>query len=337
MSDPDASIALTSARPSGDLPSSARTRSTWPRVRPTSAGSSRTSSGSSRSCCGPARRWRSVAVMPAGDRDRRRDRRQRDLQLPGVPRRAGGRGAARDPAASGPGAARRQSVEITTEEVVPGDVMLLARGRSHLRRRRAAGRASSRRHVDAHRRVGPGRARRRVFAGTYVAAGTAEAVVTATGMAHPLRPDRRALTADPARAQPAGARAGRVTRLVALLAVGDRRALLRPRRRSGDGLTDRFVFAIGVIVAIVPEGLLPTVTLSLAHRDAADGQAPRARASASRRSRRSALTTVICTDKTGTLTAERDDGAPALDAGRRADVDGAGYAPPGASRSRRRR
>ena len=29
-------------------------------------------------------------------------------------------------------------------------------------------------------------------------------------------------------------------------------------------LSDRFVFAIGVIVANVPEGLLPTVTLSLA-------------------------------------------------------------------------
>lgn len=70
------------------------------------------------------------------------------------------------------------------------------------------------------------------------------------------------------------------------------------------GFWHNFVFAIGIIVANVPEGLLPTVTLSLAM--------------ASRRmARRQALirhlpafetlgcTTVICTDKTGTLTENR--------------------------------
>ncbi|MBC3888959.1 HAD-IC family P-type ATPase [Acetobacterium paludosum] len=62
-----------------------------------------------------------------------------------------------------------------------------------------------------------------------------------------------------------------------------------------------FVFALGMIVAFIPEGLLPTVTLSLAK-------------AVQRMSKRNALvkklssvealgsTTVICTDKTGTLT-----------------------------------
>ena len=65
-----------------------------------------------------------------------------------------------------------------------------------------------------------------------------------------------------------------------------------------------FVFAIGIIVANVPEGLLPTVTLAMAM-------------AARRMARRNVLVrrltsietlgaaTVICTDKTGTLTENR--------------------------------
>ena len=55
----------------------------------------------------------------------------------------------------------------------------------------------------------------------------------------------------------------RLTRLVGALA---RRRLLFfvVAGLLGMALADRFVFAIGVMVALVPEGLLPTVTLSLA-------------------------------------------------------------------------
>ncbi len=72
----------------------------------------------------------------------------------------------------------------------------------------------------------------------------------------------------------------------------------------GNGVIGSLIFAIGIIVANVPEGLLPTVTLSLTM--------------ASRRmAQKNALiknlesvetlgsTTVICTDKTGTLTQNR--------------------------------
>ncbi len=69
----------------------------------------------------------------------------------------------------------------------------------------------------------------------------------------------------------------------------------------GMEVKESFIFAIGIIVALVPEGLLPTVTLALA-------------IGVQRMARRNALvrrlsavetlsaTTVICTDKTGTLT-----------------------------------
>jgi Ca2+-transporting ATPase len=69
----------------------------------------------------------------------------------------------------------------------------------------------------------------------------------------------------------------------------------------GMELKESFIFAIGIIVALVPEGLLPTVTLALAM-----GVQRMAKRNALVR-RLSAVetlsaTTVICTDKTGTLT-----------------------------------
>lgn len=69
----------------------------------------------------------------------------------------------------------------------------------------------------------------------------------------------------------------------------------------GMEIQESFIFAIGIIVALVPEGLLPTVTLSLAM-----GVQRMARCNALVR-RLSAVetlsaVTVICTDKTGTLT-----------------------------------
>ena len=73
---------------------------------------------------------------------------------------------------------------------------------------------------------------------------------------------------------------------------------------AGLPLGDAVIFAIGLLVANVPEGLLPTITLALA-------------VGVRRLARRGALvkrlsavetlgsTTVICTDKTGTLTENR--------------------------------
>lgn len=64
---------------------------------------------------------------------------------------------------------------------------------------------------------------------------------------------------------------------------------------------ESFIFAIGIIVAFVPEGLLPTVTLALA---IGVQRMARQKALVRRLSAVETLsaTTVICTDKTGTLT-----------------------------------
>ena len=89
---------------------------------------------------------------------------------------------------------------------------------------------------------------------------------------------------------------------------------------------DAFLFAIGVMVALVPEGLLPTVTLSLA-------------VGAQRMAQRNALvrnleavetlgsTTFICTDKTGTLTQNRMNAVEVWTPAGVLSVIGAGYGP----------
>ena len=56
----------------------------------------------------------------------------------------------------------------------------------------------------------------------------------------------------------------RVTRLVAAVSFGLGSLFFVVAGFLGMGLEERFVFAIGVTVANVPEGLLPTVTLALA-------------------------------------------------------------------------
>ena len=85
-----------------------------------------------------------------------------------------------------------------------------------------------------------------------------------------------------------------------------RRRLRLPATRlvAGLPLADAASFAIGLIVANVPEGLLPTITLALAIgvRQLARGGALVKRLSAIETL---GSTTVICSDKTGTLTENR--------------------------------
>ena len=133
--------------------------------------------------------------------------------------------------------------------------------------------------------------------------GRGRAVVDAIGRNDPARRHRRS--------SPRSATGRRSPLALELDRVVAHRRRHRGRRRRrpssasplllGSPAADGFLFAIGVTVALVPEGLLPTVTLSLAM-------------GAQRMAGRHALvrrleavetlgsTTFICTDKTGTLT-----------------------------------
>ncbi|MFD0427303.1 HAD-IC family P-type ATPase [Streptomyces zhihengii] len=100
------------------------------------------------------------------------------------------------------------------------------------------------------------------------------------------------------------------------------------RLPAGESVLPSFVFALGVMVALVPEGLPATLSVSLA-------------IGVRRMARRQALvkqllavealgsTTVVCTDKTGTLTQAEMTVTRVWAAGSTHEVTGVGYAPRG--------
>ncbi|MCL4291797.1 MAG: cation-transporting P-type ATPase [Acidimicrobiia bacterium] len=138
-------------------------------------------------------------------------------------------------------------------------------------------------------------------AGSFVVEGEGSGRVVAVGSGTALAAVARMVRAAHRPRSPLAAELGRVVRIVAAVAVGVGVAFFGVALLLGDPPGKGFLFAIGVTVALVPEGLLPTVTLSLA-------------VGAQRMARRDALvrrlesvetlgsTTFICTDKTGTLT-----------------------------------
>ncbi|WP_262060762.1 HAD-IC family P-type ATPase [Streptomyces sp. STR69] len=140
-----------------------------------------------------------------------------------------------------------------------------------------------------------------LFSGTVCTGGGALAVVTATGM-HTELGRIAALTARVTREDsPLEHQVKRVAWLIAAVAVGVGVGFLPLGLLAGLGWSAAISFAIGLLVANVPEGLLPTITLALAVgvRELAGRGAVVKRLSAVETL---GSTTVICTDKTGTLT-----------------------------------
>ncbi|MDD1610806.1 MAG: cation-transporting P-type ATPase [Methylococcaceae bacterium] len=146
--------------------------------------------------------------------------------------------------------------------------------------------------------------RNTLLAGTSIVSGEGRAVVFATGMhtefgkiAHLTQTAEKSVS-------PLQLEIVRLSRIIAVLAVGLGGVFFIIGHSMGLSFWDNFIFAIGIIVANVPEGLLPTVTLSLAmatqrmaKRNALIRHLPSVEALGS--------ATVICTDKTGTLTENR--------------------------------
>ena len=102
---------------------------------------------------------------------------------------------------------------------------------------------------------------------------------------------------------------------------------------------DMFVAVVGLAVAAIPEGLPAVLTVTLAIGVQRMARAQRRSSAACRRSRRSGSVSVICSDKTGTLTRNEMTVRAVATAGRLYEVTGVGYEPRGAFRAggRRRR
>ena len=143
-----------------------------------------------------------------------------------------------------------------------------------------------------------------VFSGTACTGGEAQAMVTATAMSTQLG-RIAALSQRVGRDEsPLEHQVKRVAWLIALVALSAGIAFLPVGLAAGLTLVAAASFAIGLLVANVPEGLLPTITLALAAgvREMAQRGALVKRLSAVETL---GSTSVICTDKTGTLTQNR--------------------------------
>ncbi|MCC7558372.1 MAG: cation-transporting P-type ATPase [Methanobacteriaceae archaeon] len=207
--------------------------------------------------------------------------------------------------------------EILAEKLTPGDVIVLEEGDNISADARLV--ESYQMKVDTSTLTGESRPVRKiskipkkehnylempniVFAGTSVSSGSGKAVIISTGMNTEFNKIASMTQAVKDEPSPLQKQINRLAQIIAVVAVSmgfilfviDIWVINLP-------LVLGFTFAIGLMVANVPEGLLPTVTLALA-------------ASAKKMIKKNALikrlssvetlgsTTIICTDKTGTLT-----------------------------------
>jgi sodium/potassium-transporting ATPase subunit alpha len=139
------------------------------------------------------------------------------------------------------------------------------------------------------------------FAGTTVVSGSGRAAVFATGMSTEFGRIAHLTSAVEAGLSPLQKEVVRATRILATIAAAVGIVFFSLGFLIGRSFWDNFIFAIGITVALIPEGMLPTMTLSLAM-----GSQRMVKRKALIKTLASVETlgavTVICTDKTGTLT-----------------------------------
>ncbi|NMD71071.1 cation-transporting P-type ATPase [Bacillus sp. DNRA2] len=238
-----------------------------------------------------------------------------------------------------------KEAQIVTDELVPGDVILLEEGdkisadarlikSSDLQINQSALTGESnpvRKFADAIYRddLTGFETSNLIFTGSTVSSGSGQAVVIKTGMetefgkiatltqnvVHELSPLQKELN--------------RLTKQISIIALGFGVAFfLLAIFLVKNPIAESFIFALGMIVAFIPEGLSPTVTLALAQ-------------GVQRMVKKNALvknlsavetlgcTSVICTDKTGTLTQNEMTVNHIWLPDKELEVTGTGYAPKG--------
>jgi calcium-translocating P-type ATPase len=164
------------------------------------------------------------------------------------------------------------------------------------------------------------------FAGTFVVEGEGKGVVRATAGKTRLASIVGLSRAEHRPASPLARELARIVRVMALVASGTGLFFMLIAALVGIRLSDAFLFAIGVTVALVPEGLLPTVTLSLAMGAQRMG-ARRALVRRLESVETLGSTTFIATDKTGTLTMNEMAVVEAWTPAGEARIAGQGYEP----------
>jgi sodium/potassium-transporting ATPase subunit alpha len=208
--------------------------------------------------------------------------------------------------------------QIPAAELVPGDVILLADGDAipadcrlleafgvRVNNATITGESLSSARNSGHSAEDEAQNSRNVLlAGTTMVSGEAKALVYATGMHSEFGKIAHMTQVMGASLSPLQLEIMRLSRFIAVLSVLIGVLFFLIGQWLDLPFWLNFIFAIGIVVANVPEGLLPTVTLALAM-------------ASQRMAKKNVLvrhlpavetlgsTTVICTDKTGTLTQNR--------------------------------
>ena len=168
-----------------------------------------------------------------------------------------------------------------------------------------------------------------IFTGTSAALGSGRAVVFATGMRTEFGKIATLTQSVGERPSPLQRNVARLSRYIALIAVGlGILFFLMGFFLVHLTILDASILAIGIIVANVPEGLLPTLTmaLSVATQRMADRHVLIKKLASVETL---GSVTTICTDKTGTLTQNEMTVREVYLPGRRVEVEGVGYEPLG--------
>jgi len=168
-----------------------------------------------------------------------------------------------------------------------------------------------------------------IFAGTNVTSGNGRALIYATGMNTEFGKIANLTQKIVEKPSPLTVEINKLSRLITMIAIGlGVLFFLLSKFIVKLTIFESIIFAIGIIVANVPEGLLPTLTLSLSM-------------GTQRMAKRNALikklstvetlgsTTIICTDKTGTLTKNEMTVREFYLLGTSLKVEGIGYEPKG--------
>jgi potassium/sodium efflux P-type ATPase len=238
-----------------------------------------------------------------------------------------------------------QEQQVLAEDLVPGDVMLLQEGdkisadarliaSSDLQVNQSTLTGESNPVYKTHEPVlreglSCSEVPNLIFAGTSVASGTAKAVVVTIGMQTEFGKIAKLTQTMKEEKSPLQKELDTVTKQVSMIALGFGifffiAAVFFVKEK----VAQSFIFALGMIVAFIPEGLLPTVTLSLAM---AVQRMAKEHALVKRLSAVETLgcTTVICSDKTGTLTQNEMTVNNLWIPSQELEVTGIGYAPVG--------
>jgi potassium/sodium efflux P-type ATPase len=235
--------------------------------------------------------------------------------------------------------------DIDAADLVPGDIVLLASGDSipadvrllQARNLRVDESALTGESVPVDKETGPVAADASIgdrlcmgYAGTLVTQGQARAVVVATGAATEIGRIGRMLASVEQGTTPLLAKMAVFGRRLTVVILGAAALLfLFGTLVRGMSAAETFMAAVGLAVAAIPEGLPAILTITLAigvqrmaRRHAVIRRLPAVETLGS--------VTVICSDKTGTLTRNEMTVQSVICGGQALEVQGAGYAPQGA-------